>query len=151
MPNLSTILKSEITRLAKRAVRQEIDPVRSSSSTQRKQLAELKRQVQELRRELAAVKKSATKQRPAASEPQDEAKHRFTAKGLKSLRSRLELSAEDFGLLIGVSGKTIYMWEQENSEPRKAYIPKIAELRTIGKRQVRAKLDELKGSEAASA
>jgi transcriptional regulator with XRE-family HTH domain len=46
---------------------------------------------------------------------------------IKELRSERELSATAFGKLIGVSGKSIYVWESEKSIPRKATRVKIAE------------------------
>ncbi len=150
MPNLSAVLKSEITRLSKKAAKQEVGPVHSAATALRHQLAALKKQFLLLQRELAALKKASAKSVPV-SEPEDGAKHRFTAKGLKSLRSRLELSAEDFGLLIDVSGQSIYKWEQGKSVPRKANIPAIAELRTIGKREATARLASLKKPGAAAA
>ena len=43
---------------------------------------------------------------------------RFSAKGLKSLRAKLGLSAADFGQLVGASAQSIYKWESGNAVPR---------------------------------
>lgn len=69
---------------------------------------------------------------------------RFSAKGMAANRRRLELSAEDFGLLVGTSGQTIYAWESGKTQPRPGHIAAIAALRGIGKREVTARLAELK-------
>jgi DNA-binding transcriptional regulator YiaG len=60
---------------------------------------------------------------------------RFTAKGLRSQGKRLGLSAANYGKLIGVTGQTIYSWEQETSRPRKPQVARIASLRNLGKRE----------------
>ena len=143
MPNLNAVLKSEITRLSNKAVRQQVDPIRSAASAQRKQLLDLKKQVQQLQRELAELRRASTVQRPVA-ESEDGAKHRFSAKGFKSLRSRLNLSAQDFGLLLKVGAQTIYNWEGEKTTPRQGQIPLIAELRKLGKREIQQRLDAIK-------
>jgi len=145
MPNLSAVLKSEITRLSKKSVRQEIDPLRSAAGAQRKQLLDLKKQVQQLQRELAELRRASTTLRPVAAS-EDEARHRFSAKGFKSLRSRLKLSAQDFGLLLKVGTQTIYNWEGEKTTPRQGQIPLIVELRNIGKREIQRRLDAIKGT-----
>jgi DNA-binding transcriptional regulator YiaG len=69
---------------------------------------------------------------------------RFTAKGLRSQRQRLELSAADYGKLIGVTGQTIYSWEGETSRPRQQQVARIASLRHMGKTEAQARLQQLR-------
>ncbi len=142
MPNVGAILKDEITRLSKRVVREHIDPIHSVTSAHRKQLAVLKKQVQQLQREIALLRKNSTQAR-TKPEAVNGTQFRFSAKGLKSLRSRLSLSAEDFGRLVNVGQQTIYNWENEKTIPRSTQVPAIAELRGIGKREARQRLDAL--------
>ncbi len=144
MPNLGTVLKAEISRLARKEVRAEVETLRKASGTYRREIAELKRQVAQLERRL----KQAAKTRPAAaaSAPEGEdtgTRMRFSAKGLQSLRAKLGLSAADFGALAGVSGQSIYHWEQGKSVPRKSQLPKLASLRGLGKKEARARLESL--------
>lgn len=61
----------------------------------------------------------------------------------KTQRDRLGLSAKDYGLLVGVSGLTIYNWEQGKSRPRQAQLASLAAVRGIGKREANAKLELL--------
>jgi DNA-binding transcriptional regulator YiaG len=142
MPNIGSILKDEITRLSKRVVREHIGSIHTATSAHRKQLVVLKKQVQQLQRELALLRRGSTQAR-AEPETVDGAQYRFSAKGLKSLRSRLSLSAEDFGRLVKVGPQTIYNWEHEKTMPRPAQVPVIAELRGIGKREAQQRLDAL--------
>lgn len=139
MANLASALKGEISRLSTKAARQHVAPVQSTTSTLRKQLSVLKKQLQALEREVAALKQQAVRAQPDVQE-EDESKFRFTAKGLRSLRARLDLSAEEFGRLLEVGQQTIYNWESEKTQPRRAQVPAIAELRKIGKREARARL-----------
>jgi DNA-binding transcriptional regulator YiaG len=141
MPNIASLLKSEISRLSNKAARQHVAPVHGAATSLRKQVSALKKQVQALEREIAALKRSAGRSR-AAAEPEDGVKVRFNAKGLRSLRTRLGLSAEDFGRLLGVGGQTIYNWESQKTLPRRAQVPAIAALRKLGKREVRARLEQ---------
>jgi DNA-binding XRE family transcriptional regulator len=71
---------------------------------------------------------------------------RFSAKGLQSHRSRLGLSASEFGKLLGVSAQTIYNWEHEAARPRDEQLGKLAGLRGIGKREAVARLEHLASS-----
>ena len=63
---------------------------------------------------------------------------------MASNRKRLNLSAEDFGLLVGATGQSIYAWESGKSKPRPKNLAAIAALRGIGKREVTARLNQLK-------
>jgi hypothetical protein len=47
------------------------------------------------------------------------------------------------GLLLGVSGQSIYHWEAEKSRPRPAQLQAIAALRKLGKREARRRLEEI--------
>jgi DNA-binding XRE family transcriptional regulator len=71
---------------------------------------------------------------------------RFTAKGLRSQRKRLGLSAANYGKLVGVAGQTIYSWEQETSRPRKLQVARIAALRHLGKREAQVRLEQLRSA-----
>ena len=61
-------------------------------------------------------------------------------------RERLGLSAEDFGMLVGASGQSVYLWEQGKSKPRVKNLKAIAALRGIGKREVAQRLAALKAA-----
>ena len=137
MPNLSTILKGEITRLARKEIRAAVDPVRKASAGHRKEIAELKRQVAALQRDLKASLKPSK-----VREPEGEAagRTRFSAKGLKSLRAKLGLSAAEFGQLVGASGQSIYKWETGKSVPRASQQATLAAVRGIGKREATKRL-----------
>jgi DNA-binding transcriptional regulator YiaG len=140
MPNFSSILKSEITRLARKEVRAAVDPLRKSSGAYRREIAELKRQLATLQRETKALARPARAARPEAIQAKTP---RFTANGLKLLRSRLELSASDFGRLISASGQSIYNWEAGKAAPRATQQAAIASVRGLGKREAAKRLEAM--------
>ena len=94
-----------------------------------------------LERLLAIVgRRGAVSAPPTTSEsPQ---KIRFVAKGLKSQRARLGLSAADFGRLVGVSAQSIYNWEQGHATPRAGQLAILAARRGIGKREALKLLEQ---------
>jgi DNA-binding transcriptional regulator YiaG len=148
MPNIASILKEEIIRVARKEIRNEIASLRKAVTTHRSDIAELKRRALAAEKERGALNKARTKPQAYIKEPTTEAsagkKPRFSAKGLASNRTRLGLSAEQFGLLVGVASQSIYNWEAGESQPRERYLAAIAELRTIGKKEASARLQALK-------
>ena len=141
MPKLATVLKDEITRLARKEVRAESLPMRKSAVQSRTDINALKRRVAALEKQVASLSKAATiKKTETASDP---ATIRFSAKGFGTLRRRLGLSAAEMGFLLDASDQSIYKWERGVS-PRPNQIPKIATLRKMSKQQVAELLKSLK-------
>jgi DNA-binding transcriptional regulator YiaG len=143
MPNIAVILKEEISRLARKEMRKQTGVLRKTSAQHRKEIAELKRRISDLQRTVNAVEKQAQKE-PASVPPSTGKQHaRFSAKGLRSHRKRLGLSAGDYGKLIGVTGQTVYKWENETTRPRAQQIETLAAIRGIGKKELQARLKML--------
>ncbi|KFN48242.1 helix-turn-helix domain-containing protein [Arenimonas composti] len=141
MANIAVVLKSEIARLARREIKTAVEPLRKANAQYRREIAALKRDVEALRRELRGVAKASRRAAPPAGDEGEAPRTRFVAKGLRSLRARLGLSAADFGRLAGVSGQSIYQWETGKTVPRAAQQAKLAELRGIGKREAARRLE----------
>lgn len=141
MPNLSSILKSEIARLARKEIKGAIDPLRKANVGFRREIAELKRQVAALQRDLKASSKSSKSRVERVGKSAGNT--RFVPKGLKSLRARLGLSASDFGRLIGASGQSVYNWEAGKTVPRGAQQAALAALRGLGKREAANRLEAM--------
>lgn len=57
--------------------------------------------------------------------------------------SRLEKMAPKMGALVGVAAQTIYNWEAGTSRPRAEQFAVIAAVRKMGKREVKARLDQI--------
>jgi DNA-binding transcriptional regulator YiaG len=149
MPNIASVLKAEIVRLARKELRSEVDSIRKALVAARAESAALKRRVSELERSVRQSARAAHARSPSPSpsavEEADGAdKFRFRASGMASNRKRLGLSAADFGLLVGASGQSVYAWEQGKARPRGRNLAAIAALRGIGKREVVERLAALK-------
>jgi len=143
MPNIGSVLKSEIARVSRREMRQELASLRRSSVAYRRDIAALKRRVVDLERKASALVKERERAKATAA-PQNESEgkgSRFQARGLRSLRQRLGISQAQLAKLIGVSGLTVYNWESGRASPRKERLAAIVALRKLGKRELIARLE----------
>ena len=146
MANIASLLKSEISRVARKEVRGETAGLKKAISSYRSEIAALKRRAQALETELRRLGRAASRSAPAAARDDGPTRaQRFSAKGLASQRKRLGLSAQDCGLLVGASGQSIYNWEDGKARPRAKHLDAIAALRSMGKKNAAARLSELRG------
>jgi DNA-binding transcriptional regulator YiaG len=143
MPNIGALLKQEIARLSRREIRGQVQATKKASSQYRRHIAALKRQVTTLERQMALLQRRVLGPAAAAASGSTNHRVRFVAKGLKSHRNRLGLSATDYGRLVGVSAQSVYNWEQGHADPRAEQRKMIAALRGIGKREAQARLEQL--------
>jgi DNA-binding transcriptional regulator YiaG len=134
MPNVASILKSEITRIARKEIRAEVETLKKSVTGHRSEIAALKRRSQALEQELKRLRKSTPKPESAPVEEPGKA-IRFSAKRLAAQRQRLGLSADAVGVLVGTTGQSVYNWEAGKARPRASHLPAIAALRTLSKTQ----------------
>jgi DNA-binding transcriptional regulator YiaG len=146
MPNIAAVLKDEIARIARKEVRAQTEDLKKVSAQYRSHVAALRKRVDELERQLRRAGRPA---RGAAAAQQEEEEpqgtpRRFSAARLAGQRSKLGLSAADFGALLGVSGQSIYKWEHGEARPRARQLESIAALRGVGKREAAARLEKLK-------
>jgi DNA-binding transcriptional regulator YiaG len=140
MPNVGAVLKEEITRLSRKELRRQLGGMRKASAQARRHIAALRQQITGLERQLSALRKRLHEGKPKLVEAAAPEGFRFVAKGLRSHRARLGLSAEEYGRLVGVSAQTIYSWEGKTSTPRVAQRASLAAVRGLGKRDALARL-----------
>jgi DNA-binding transcriptional regulator YiaG len=145
MPNIASLLKEEISRVARKEVRAETQGLKKAIAQYRSEIAALKRRSKEVDQQLRQLRKSAGRGAAASSAESDEPerKLRFRAKGFAEQRRRLGLSAAACGLLVGASGQSVYKWEQGKARPRASHLQAIAALRTMGKKEANARLSAL--------
>lgn len=153
MPNIGTVLKDEIRRLAKKEIR-------IATSGLRKNNARLKRTIVEHKRRLAALERANRTLTRAAEAKLKEAptaaaaevkKARFGSRAVRGLRKRLKLSQADFAKLLGVSTGTVSLWEKEDGslslKPRTKAA--LVGARKMGVREARRRLGVLAGKASA--
>lgn len=152
MPNIASVFKAEIARLARKELRENTDALKKAVAAHRSEIAGLKRRVQALESVVKRLAKGTSADQRHATKPatgessaaSESAGLRFRAAGMAANRKRLGLSAADFGLLVGATGQSIYAWEAGKAKPRPQALAAIAALRGAGKREVEAKLASLK-------
>lgn len=154
MPNIASLLKEEIARVARKQLRSETEALKKANSNYRGQIAELKRRMQALEQQVNRLAKTGgTRSARAASAAPEEGAEvdgdgrqiRYSAKSLASQRRRLGLSAASLAKLLDVSALSVYKWESGNTRPRRKQIEAIAQLRHMGRRDAQRKLEELGG------
>lgn len=145
MANIAVVLKDEITRLARRALKAELDALRKAGTSYRSDIAALKRRVADLEKGRKALERQvgaeAAPSKSTANGETPEKSLRFSAKRLRAQRKKIGFSAEDFARLLGVSAQSIYNWETGKATPRRQQLEAIASLRGIGKREALARLE----------
>ena len=142
MPNIATILKEEITRLARKEVKTQVDPLRKANAQYRRDIADLKRQTQAMKKRvdyLDARERKRLKEPVPASAAEG---RRFSPTWLESHRDKLGLAAADYAELVGVSPQTIYNWEHGRSKPKAKQLSALAAVRGMGKREALRRLDQ---------
>ncbi len=150
MPNLATLLKEEIGKIARKEVQDQVRELKKTVREQRDALARLEKKIGPVKAK-AAAKPAAAK--PAATKPAT-AKARKTPEGakkkqiriapdtIKKHRKRLKLSQAELGELLNVSTNTVLRWEAGTSKPRSKHLPRLDQLRSISMREVKKQRDE---------
>lgn len=148
MSNVASVLKEEISRIARKEIRSETAALKKASATYRSEIAALKKRTLELERQLRRASKGGTA-RPAPVAANDETVSqgaRFSARSMAAQRRRLGLSAAECGLLIGASAQSIYNWEEGKARPRAQHLAAIFALRNLGRRQANEILETRKAA-----
>lgn len=136
MGKVEDAIRSEVSRVVKREVRDAVNPVA--------------RDVRELRQALSRLEKSgrgggmapAGKSAPQGKLPRLDAsseevsKARFSPALIRKLRERLGVTQAQLAALLGVTGPAIAQWEGGQSEPRGSNRAKLVALRKLGRRDV---------------
>ncbi len=143
MPNLGNVLKDEVVRLCRKELRKELGPVRKITAAHRRDLAALKRHLAEAQRRVQLLERQAARSGAARPQAVTDRPIRFVAKGLRSMRQRLGLSAADLARLIQVSEQSVYNWETKKTTPRREQVQALAALRGLGKREAHAQLEKM--------
>ena len=142
MANIARVLREEILRLSRKETRSQTIGTKKAAAQHRHDIAALKRQVADLQRQVNLLLSRASKggASHAHTAGTNGTRIRFVAKGLRSHRTRLGLSAGDFGKLVGASANSVYAWETGKTVPRREQIAKIAVVRAMGKKEAAQRL-----------
>ena len=147
MPNIASIFKQEILRLAGKAVRIAVMPLFKDKVALKKIVRELKQRVERLEKDnkILMSEQNRHKKLIIGALPSDALSIRVTAKGMRSLRHKLGLTQEEFAKLVGVTAQTIWMWEQKEGALRVRDTTKkaIFAIRDLGAREAKRRLQDM--------
>ena len=146
MPNVAKVLKEEMSRIGRKEARAAVAPVRKSAVHSKRSVASLKSSVARLEKQVRQLEALALKmqgQQPAA--PEEAARVRVTAKGMRSLRRKLRLSQAEFARLLQVTDQSVYNWEKKDGAIRVRETTRAAllPLRAMGAREARRQLEAM--------
>ena len=145
MANIASVLRDEISRLARKEIKHQMAVTVRASAQHRRDIAELKRQIQSLKKSVAFLEKQ-EKKRLGERPPVEKLKGaRFSAKSVRTHRERVGLSARNYGKLVGVSEQTVYNWEADSSKPQAKQLAALVAVRGLGKREAMTRLEMLGG------
>jgi DNA-binding transcriptional regulator YiaG len=145
MSTLINSLKSEIARVARKELKEELQALRKVTTVHRSEIAALKRQIKSLATALRAAAKppkSASKKSLAADAVAGAPGIRFSPKRLTELREKFGITQSQMATLLGVSYLSVHKWEAGSAHPRAAQLGKIATASKLGKREVLRKLQD---------
>jgi DNA-binding transcriptional regulator YiaG len=135
MATLASALKSEIRRVAASEVKKVLRSVRRLL----KQVKVLKQAARDQRRNLASVEARMDRLKVRLALRRARGKGpRVSADSIRSFRSRVAMTREQFARLLGVSPGSIFGWETGRTTPRGRSAARFLEVRKLGVRKVRA-------------
>nr|ACB12994.1 putative transcriptional regulator [Hydrogenophaga sp. PL2G6] len=146
MTTYAIAAKQEMTRVARKVMRPEMESMRADSAAQRKRVLDLERRVRSLEAALAAlqidlrsprVQKDQGGSAALGSQAQSSS---FDAIGFADHRKQLGLTQAQMAKLLGTSALSVYKWERAGVIPRRAQQEKIESVMKLGKRAAAAKL-----------
>lgn len=144
MTTFANALKDEVRRLARKEIKAATARTARAVPQYRREIARLKRQLRDQERKVSLLEKQVQRSAVApASAGEVDSGSRFSARSVKAQRRRTGLSAADYARLVGVSPLTVYHWESGKTRPRQEQFAALVGLRGLGKREARAKLEQV--------
>jgi DNA-binding transcriptional regulator YiaG len=142
MPDIKQVLSEEIRRLARKELKNALQPMAKQIADERKRVSELKKQIADLNKEIACLrKKSACDVENVSAAAEDDNKTlRLNAAGIVRIRTKLKISQSELARLIGVTQHTVSLWEIGKVSPRANTKSAICALRKVGKRELKKML-----------
>ena len=145
MAKLESIIKSEITRLAKHEVRLVFRPLRKEVWGMKLKLSNLFKNFTVLDRLAKEASKSKSTERKLEASPEEVKASRLSPERIANLRKKLGISQRELGVLVGATIGAVLSWEKGKFKPRGEKKAALVALRKVRKRDVRKILKEKVG------
>lgn len=140
MPHLATVLKDEVRRATRLEFRKCAVKMKAMVIAHDQAIAAMTKKMQQLERELMRLRQA----NHASKNHKEDGVHvplePFSPKELRSYRRSLELSADQFASLLGVSAQSIYSWELGRVQPRPRQIAAVNALRSTSKKEIHQRI-----------
>lgn len=147
--SLINALKSEIARVARKELKEELLSLRKAATLHRSEIAALKRQVKALTSSVKGLLIATRAQKPAAVPAEETlSRFRFSAERFKAWRQKMNITQAETALLLGSSAVSVFKWE-DDTHPRNAQLTRIAEVMKLGKRELMRRLQDVKAAQEA--
>ena len=138
MPDIKQVLNDEIRRLARKELKNTLGPLAKQVAEQKKQISELKKQILMLEKRQSVPTET---KKDELVPVEDNVKLRLNSAGIVRIRTKLKLSQAELAKLVGVSAHTVSLWEIGRVSPRANAKAAICALRTIGKKELKKRLN----------
>jgi DNA-binding XRE family transcriptional regulator len=146
MPTLAATLKAEIRRLAAKEVQKALRTVRRVQ----RQMKVLRQRNRAHRTELRRLERRVDRvKQTTGAGGRGGRGGRVSPEAIRTLRGRLGMTREQFARVLGVSAGSIFGWETGRTMPRGRSVQRIAEVKKMGVRKVRAQATVRPGRKAA--
>ncbi|NOY75459.1 MAG: helix-turn-helix domain-containing protein [Kiritimatiellaeota bacterium] len=145
MPNYTSVLNEEIARIAKKEVKTAVDPILARAIDLKKKVSALTKQTAELTAKLDDLEQLLGIEPlidPSAVSEEEIKKSRITPKYIANIRKKLGLSKNEMAAILEINPNSIYLWESGRATPRNETKAKLIQLREMGKKEVKALLEE---------
>ena len=145
MPKIETVLKSEISRLAKKEANKAFSPLAGEVRSMKKKLSDLSKKFGSLEKWSRDKMREAEEKKAQLKVPAEEVKKsRLSPRWIRNFRQKLGLSQNKLAIILGVSLGTVAMWEKGKFAPRKDKKAALIAVRKLGKREVGKVLEKKK-------
>ena len=144
MPSIATLLREEISKIARKEVQDQVRELKQTVREQRDAIARLEKQLGSAKAKATtkSAAKPAAKVRKPAGDGDRRKQLRIAPNTIKKHRKRLKLSQAELGEILDVSTNTVLRWEAGTSKPRRKHLPKLDQLRTISMRELKKQLSK---------
>ncbi len=143
MAKLESVIKSEITRLAKHEVRSVFRPLRKEVWGMKLKLSNLIKNFTVLDRLAKEISKTKSTESKLEAPPEEVKASRLTPERIAGLRKKLGISQRELGVLVGASMGAVASWEGGKFKPQGEKKTALVALRKQRKRDVRKMLTEM--------
>jgi DNA-binding transcriptional regulator YiaG len=145
MAKLESIIKLEITRLAKHEVRSVYLPLRRDVWGMKVKLSNLIKKFTVLDRLAKEIAKTKSTEPKLEASPEEVKASRLTPERIRGLRKKLGISMRELGVLVGATTGAVLSWEKGKFKPQGEKKAALVALRKVRKRDVRNMLEEKTG------